>query len=133
MYFAHSKRIYNTPLEKEILRYLREELGMEILCPNTDIGELRSMTPYLKRVAKCDGVIVHEYRECVGRGCYEEVSTALQLNKPVYAIRGVELISVKGIIIYDSTDWKIGYGKLIVNKKESKDEFKAIQTKTSQT
>jgi hypothetical protein len=72
------------------------------------------MEPYLKIVKKCKKVIFTEYREHIGRGVYEEVKTALNNNIPVLLLRKTgsshELIPIKGLKVFDPTDWKFKYG-----------------------
>jgi hypothetical protein len=117
-YFAHSKAIYNTPLENSMHRVLCTIL-QNVVCPNKDMGELGAMKPYLNRVKECYGVVVAEFRGTLGKGAYEEVKYALELDKPVIALRRnsknkMILIGVDSVILLDPNSWKEGYGKLVV-------------------
>jgi hypothetical protein len=121
-YFAHSKLIYNTEEERKLLTLLRDKESLEgfgiglgeVICPNNNMGELGSMTPYLKMVQKCDIVVAHEFTGYVGRGVYAEVKHALKFGKKVFAIRDEKLLEVEDLIIYDPNDWKVRYGQLVV-------------------
>lgn len=120
IYFAHSMRIYNTPEEQQVLEFIGDIYGRrEVVCPNNDMGELGSITPYLQRIEKCKEVIVREYKGFLGRGAYKEVQHALDLDKKVQVVRGngleMQLLPVKGIEVNDRGDWKIKYGKLILH------------------
>ncbi len=116
VYYAHSKRIYDTPREAKELRYLNKKFSNNIVDPNKDIGELGNMEPYLKKVRECDIVICSEFMKHIGKGVYEEVADGLRKNKKVFVLRkgifGFCLKKVKELKIIDSIDWKIYYGKL---------------------
>lgn len=121
VYFAHSKRIYNTKEESTMLDFLRKNFT-KVICPNKDIGELGSIEPYLKIVDTCKYVVAHEYQGSIGKGVFSEIKNALSKNIPVLALRkgtiGYKLCKVKNIEINDSTDWAIHYGKIIGDNNE---------------
>lgn len=114
-YYAHSKRIYNTKREKAEEKFLKKKF--EVVNPNTDIGELNSMLPYLKMVDDCVGVVCSEVDGFIGKGVYEEVKRAVETGKPTMLLKksflSYKLIPIKSIPkIYDENDWKIRYAKL---------------------
>jgi hypothetical protein len=116
-YFAHNKIIYDTPLECNMHQFLLTILR-NVVCPNKDMGELGDIKSYLERVKLCYGVVVAECRGSLGKGAYEEVKCALDLHKPVIALRHnsnnrMLLIGVDSVEIVDSKSWKYGYGKII--------------------
>lgn len=116
IYYAHSKRIYNTKREGKELAYLKKKYGMQILDPNNNMGELGSMEPYLEKVRRCNTLVCSEFDKHVGRGVYSEIAEALKHKKKVFVLRrnllGFRLHKVKGLEITDDTDWKVYYGKV---------------------
>ncbi len=128
IYFAHSRQIYNSKVEKQLLAFLSKTFGRkDVCCPNNDMGELGSIEPYLEKVRHSSMVVVHQFRNHVGKGAYQEVKEALARNILVkVVIRGkgrtrsglpkYSLKQVKDIKIIDNTDWKIRYGQVIIVK-----------------
>lgn len=119
VYYAHSKRIYNTDIEFQEYQYLKQNIFGHIICPNTHLGELGSIEPYLAIVKKVDMVVLSEYKGYVGRGVYKEAETALEQGIPVLLIKkggknGYSLKKVKNVIPNDIHDWVNKFGKLIV-------------------
>ena len=122
IYYAHSKRIYNTKREELERQQIEKVFHTEIvMCPNRDMGELGSMEPYLKKVRACSIIVCSEYDDHIGRGVYEEVLAALNSKKKVYCIRYYSIRSVIHIVrsvkLVDPYDWTIRYGKLELGKK----------------
>ena len=119
IYFAHSRQIYNTELEKDLLKFLPKKFGRRnICCPNNDMGELGSIVPYLHKVMISDKVVVHQYKDHLGKGAYQEVRRALSEGIPVRIIiparfRKYRLKKVKRAVIVDLKDWKVKYGQAI--------------------
>ncbi len=125
IYFAHSRQIYDSKLEKGLLAFLSKKFGRKnVCCPNNDMGELGSIEPYLKQVANSSMVIVHQFRNHVGKGAYQEVKNALAENIIVKVITcskgrtwfgrpGYRLKQVRSLRIVDNTDWKVRYGQVI--------------------
>ena len=117
IYFAHSKKIYNSKEESRILDFLYNQFGKNnVICPNNDMGELGSIDPYLLQVSKSKLVIVRQYKRHIGRGVYEEINKALKLNIPVKLVIGnnrFKLLDVTNIKINDPTDWKVKYDKIV--------------------
>jgi len=118
IYYAHSKKIYNTPREKKELAYLKKKYRNKstIVCPNKDMGELGNIEPYLKKVRECHTVVCSEYKKHVGRGVFEEISEALNKGKDVFVLRkgllGFKLKRVNNVVWADINDWKVYYGKV---------------------
>ena len=120
VYYAHSLQIYNTKREKRELRVLKKKFS-EVCNPNTDItwDNKTKMEPYFEAVRNSDIVVVSEYMSHVGKGVYEEIKTALNhkilvlhLKKKFFRYR---LHHVKDIKIIKRKDWRINYGKIIIN------------------
>lgn len=119
VYFAHSKLIYNTPLEKGIIKML-EDAGYEVLDPNSQLGELGDIAPYLAAIDTCDETIVFPHHDYIGKGVYEEVAHTIRTHKFCFRFvpnsrspHGFNLKEITGVRVYEITDWKWKYGKLI--------------------
>lgn len=122
VYYAHSMKIYNTKREFNELKYLsRYFIIKNILNPN---GKIRwnpetKMDPYFEVVRNSKLIIVSEYKKHVGRGVFDEINTVLNNKIPVYCLRkelfGFKLKKIKSTKKVGS-DWKIYYGKLILEK-----------------
>jgi len=110
--------IYGKPLERALMKAMRDA-GIDVLDPNTMMGELGSMKPYLQAIKSCEAVIAHSYKGYIGRGVYEELKYALKHNIPCYRITwsrffGMKLEEIHGVRIYEIEDWKVKFGKLIL-------------------
>lgn len=86
IYYAHSRKIYNTKREKKELQYLRKLYG-KVLDPNNDLGELEDTCKYMRHVAACTLVVCSEYLDHVGFGVFMEVLFALNNDIPVMCLR----------------------------------------------
>ena len=118
VYWAHSKKIYNTPEEAVILAIL-EKCFTTVVCPNRDIGEKGGIKPYLDAIAACDAVIVSEYQNHIGRGAFDEITFAIrEKDMDVYALRNWEFVGVIAAKIVDPNDWSVNYGRLVTNVRE---------------
>jgi hypothetical protein len=116
VYFAHSKKIYNTDLEKHLKAWLKKQYR-EVICPNKDMGELGSVEPYLEMIDTCDIIICREHMGYFGRGVYDEVKHALKRKKLVMVMRHdtnnkIYLERVFKVKIVDECDWEVRYGKI---------------------
>lgn len=69
VYFAHSKLIYGTKEESEALSFLKS-VFKNVCCPHNDMGELGSITPYLKKVEECKLIVALPYNNFIGKGVY---------------------------------------------------------------
>lgn len=117
-YWAHSKKIYGTPEEAEILAVL-EKVFDKVVCPNRDIGEKGDIQPYLDAIDDCDAVIVSEYQDHIGKGVYDEITFAIrEKDMDVYALRNWEFVGVIAAKIVDPNDWAVNYGRLVTNVRE---------------
>lgn len=118
VYWVHSKKIYNTPEEAEILAVL-EKVFDKVVCPNRDIGEKGDIQPYLDAIDNCDTVIVSEYQDHIGKGVYDEITFAIrEKDMDVYALRNWEFVGVIAAKIVDPNDWAVNYGRLVTNVRE---------------
>ena len=118
IYYAHSKLDYNTPREKAEIKHLSKYF--RVFNPNTELGELGAMTPYLHAVWMCHHIVVSPHVELyVGRGVFCEICAALAYGQTVQVLcynKAGEIIPgrFKGLSIHDPKDWKVHYGKLEV-------------------
>ena len=64
-HYAHSIQIYGRFQEKKELKYLAKKFS-NLVDPNNDMGELGTMTPYLKMVRTCKIVVFSEYEGYIG-------------------------------------------------------------------
>lgn len=118
IYYAHSKRIYDTKQEKKERDFL--EMRFKVICPNRDMNELGNIQPYLDKIGTCEMVICSEYKKHIGYGVFAEIKHALQLNKPIFVLRSKKLIPIQNCEVVDETDWKIYYGKIITQPKKKR-------------
>jgi len=106
--------IYGTTKEKQDLKILRKKF-QNVLCPNQDIGAAKKgMSAYLKIVEWADLVVVSEYAGFIGKGVYSEIQHAQNNRIPVKCLRGSKLLEVKDTSIYNQSDYRFRYGKIIV-------------------
>ncbi|MFA5395452.1 MAG: hypothetical protein WC346_05460 [Methanogenium sp.] len=119
VYFAHSKLSYGTRREAEEFLFLKKHFE-RIINPNTDLGELGDIKPYLVVASLCDAVVVSAFiDDFVGKGCFDEVETVLRSNKPVFQlIDRKKMVKVTNVELFDLDDWKVKYGKLITQEKK---------------
>jgi hypothetical protein len=114
IYFAHSKLDYGTPVEDWTRRFIsRQFADADVLCPHRDIGEATAVGAYNKLVSWASVVVVLEHRNTVGRGVYQEITTALAHKIPVFAVRRRKLVPIVGIKVMDEESWADGYGVLL--------------------
>jgi hypothetical protein len=117
-YYAHSKRIYNKPIEKLEYDFIQSNFYGHCICPNLHIGEKGGIQPYLDIIKKYDVVYISEYEGFIGKGVAEECLTALEHNIPIHILKGeypnFNLKKVTGIEIINSNNW-IQYAKVILN------------------
>lgn len=117
VYYAHSKRIYNTS-EEATMRELLEKLFDEVICPNRDIGEKGAIGPYLEAIDRCDGLILTEFKGFIGKGVHDETTHAIETDLEVYVYRDGEFIAPLRLVIEDVNDWAVKYARVITNVKE---------------
>ena len=123
IYFAHSKKIYNTETESRYKQLIEDTFPIPVLCPNKDMGELGRMEPYLEKVRKCDIVVCTKYKDFIGKGVTEEVEAAIRAEKPVLCLSKGKFYRVYGTKIYDSTDWSIQYARLVLGSEVSQEQL----------
>ena len=113
LYYAHSKKIYNTEVEEDEYSKIRKRFpDAHIVCPNRDVGEKGSINPYLQVVKQCDVVVCSEFKKLVGKGVATEVTTAISDKKPVYNL-SKDFKEVSGIkLVNNGKDW-VEYARLI--------------------
>lgn len=51
-YYSHSKRIYNTDVEKSEYNFLKSNFNGSIICPNLHLEKFVTMEPYLEFIKK---------------------------------------------------------------------------------
>jgi len=85
LYYAHSKQIYFTDIEKrELLQVIKKFPNAEIFNPSklfkTEFGWHSFMT---REFPKMDLVVFTLYQGFIGKGVYDEIQTANKLKIPV--------------------------------------------------
>jgi hypothetical protein len=122
LYFAHSKRLFGTKLENEILQVLRKffpctawliiDPSQLKFPPNED-----PLLYFLLVVKMCQAVVFVEYKDHVSRGVYREIEEALKNKISVYVIRKIcdnyRLFRFKKMKIKHHLDFGIQYGEVI--------------------
>ena len=86
-YFSHSKRIFDTDIEKLEYEFLKSNFNGNLICPNQHLEKFDTIRPYLEFIRKVDYLFVTEYEGYLGKGSYEECAYALELFIPVYVLR----------------------------------------------
>lgn len=121
VYYAHSKKIYDTEIEEKEYNFLREKYEI-VYNPNTEIEYEREegMKPYLDAVKTSDLVICSEFEGYIGKGVFREVELALRNNIPVYCIRQNDglflLVKVISVKLINENDPYVRYGYLEVKE-----------------
>jgi hypothetical protein len=92
-YYSHSKRIFDTEIEKLEYEFLKSNFNGNLICPNQHLEKFDTIRPYLEFIRKVDYLFVTEYEGYLGKGSYEECAYALEQFIPVYVLlkRGDEL------------------------------------------
>lgn len=117
LYYSHSRQKYNTPAEAlELAAIARLFPGVRILNPNGDMRWEGDMAPYLAAARDAYLVVCSEYRECIGRGVYEEILATYGLGHPIYLLRvdptGANLYAVTQVALHNAADWTETYAKI---------------------
>ena len=123
-YYSHSKRIFNTEIEKLEYEFLKSNFNGNLICPNQHLEKFDTIRPYLEFIRKVDYLFVTEFEGFLGKGSYEECAYALELFIPVYLLRKkgnimeYELVTVvEKISEYNLFEYGETYTKL-VNQRE---------------
>ena len=85
-YYSHSKRIFNSKVEKLEYDYIMSNFKGSVICPNQHLQKFDSIEPYLEFIRKVDFLFVTEYDGYLGRGSYEECAFAIENFIPVYLL-----------------------------------------------
>jgi hypothetical protein len=86
-YYSHSKRMYNTSDENAEYDYLESVFNGYIICPNKDLGTLKSENHSLETVKRMDFLFVSEFNGAIGRGSFKECALALEKKIPLFVIK----------------------------------------------
>ena len=86
-YYSHSKRIFNTEIEKIEYEFLKSNFNGIIICPNQHLEKFDTIKPNLEFIKKIDYLFVTEYDGYLGKGSYEECAFAIEEFIPVYVLR----------------------------------------------
>ena len=119
VYYAHSKLIYNTKREKKELEFLRKKFS-SVFNPNIKISwdNNTKMEPYFKAVKNSDIVVASEYKKHIGKGVFDEITTAINNNITVLCLRRklfkYQLYKIANVEIVNDQDWKKKYGKIVL-------------------
>ena len=122
VYYAHSKKIYDTQEEKDQIEFIEKVFENRIFNPKTELiwNRLLSMEPYFDAVRNSSAVVCSEYMHHIGKGVYSEIKVALENNIPVYCIQREDKLEnslysvqiVLSIETVDVNDWSIYYGRI---------------------
>lgn len=85
-YYSHSKRIFNTDVEKSEYNFLKSNFNGNIICPNQHFEKFDTIEPYLEFIKKVDYLFVTEYDGYIGKGSFEECTMAIERFIPVYLL-----------------------------------------------
>lgn len=85
-YYSHSKRIFNTDVEKSEYNFLKSNFNGNIICPNQHFEKFDTIEPYLEFIKKVDYLFVTEYEDYLGKGSFEECAFAIERFIPVYLL-----------------------------------------------
>lgn len=125
IYYAHHLWEYGTEIEKyEISVISKTFQNVKIINPVTDVTqpgmyinteeachvtEADTMRYCLERITYVDALVFSAVSGIVGKGIYDEVEKAQELNKPVYFVWGNMLIPFSGSleIISNSTSKRV--------------------------
>jgi hypothetical protein len=117
VYYAHSMKIYGSDREKKEIAYIKKKFK-SVVNPAVDLIWQGSMELYFKAVKESDIVICSEYEKHIGKGVFDEIFTALLLEKKVFCIRklgrGYKLLEVSRVEVVDKDDWSVYFGKVIL-------------------
>jgi hypothetical protein len=123
-YFSHSKRTFDTDIEKLEYEFLKSNFNGNLICPNQHLEKFDTIRPYLEFIRKVDYLFVTEYEGYLGKGSYQECAYALEQFIPVYLLRKkgnimeYELVTeVEKISEYNLFEYGETYTKL-VNQRE---------------
>jgi hypothetical protein len=123
-YYSHSKRIFNTEIEKLEYEYLKSNFNGNLICPNQHLQKFDNIRPYLEFIRKVDYLFVTECEGFLGKGSYEECAYALEQFIPVYLLRKkgnimeYELVTeVEKISEYNLFEYGETYTKLVNQSK----------------
>lgn len=86
-YYSHSKRIFDTEIEKLEYNFLKSNFSGNLICPNKHLEKFNTIEPYLEFIKKVDYLFVTEYDGYLGKGSYEECIFAFEEFIPVYVIK----------------------------------------------
>lgn len=86
-YYSHSKRIFDTEIEKLEYEFLKSNFNGNLICPNQHLEKFDTIRPYLEFIRKVDYLFVTEYEGYLGKGSYEECAYALEQFIPVYLLQ----------------------------------------------
>jgi hypothetical protein len=89
-YYSHPRSLYNTSIEKKVLKNINKIFKGTVICPNNNIGDLNDPRDYLTISGKADVIFVSpspEHEGYLSNGCFKEVENALNNNIPVFMIK----------------------------------------------
>jgi hypothetical protein len=86
-YYSHSKRIFDTDVEKLEYDFIKSNFNGNIICPNQHLEKYNTIEPFLEFIKKVDYIFVTEYDGYLGKGSYEECAFAIEEFKPVYVLK----------------------------------------------
>lgn len=130
VYFAHHKKDYGTEKAEKVKQLLLKAFSnCDVLDPedlnwDEEVKKYGSHAKtYFGLVSQCTFVVIMEYEGHIGRGVYQEATYALLKKKPVWVVRGQDLLSVRYLHqLEDISDWYKFATVELSNNGEGEDE-----------
>jgi hypothetical protein len=117
LYYAHSKIIYDTDLEKEQLKLINNKFpDYEIINPNGNFVFSGMMACYYM-IQACDMLIFSALDDFVGKGVYSEIEFAQRNGIKILCLKNEKFYEKIAVKIFDSQDWKCRYAKVKILKR----------------
>ncbi len=119
VYFAHSRKLYGSKEADDCRAHILRIPDCVILDPETiDWQKSKELAGSFKKATaqvmlSVDMVITVEYQEFVGKGVFEELITAHDMDIPCMVIRNNELVEIDDLVVNDENDWQLFYGKVL--------------------
>lgn len=112
LYFAHSKLIYNTELEKQQLEQIKNRFpDYEIINPNGDFI-FSGMDYCYILISECDLLVFTSVKDYIGKGVFSEIGFARDNKIKTLWLKNKKFYSDFTLEIYDFRDWRFRYGKI---------------------
>ena len=117
LYFAHSKLIYDTDLEKQQLELIEQKFPKyEIISPNVNIV-FSGMIGCFQIIEDCQLLIFSTIDNFIGKGVHSEIEFAKNIGIKILWLNDESFYENFSIKIFDSHDWILKFAKVRICKK----------------